>query len=278
MSSRLNLSMLVAIFLLVSVLSAVAEEAEYAGMDEIIELLEYCSSCFPDCTYSQPEKIELENGETRYMAFIHSVELCGDTNIEVFNSYISITRERHEVAMLLENEYNDSELWERDELLYSKLMHTFILVIDPNRYHSPFDSIFYIPIMHRYSVSPTNFSFVNSIVEIDYKYSDIYYNDGRVFALTDSDAVIIVTPEKDTFWYVEWRKRFLGHCPVINVKSWDEVLGMHYNEKHDKDSCGWVFHIETDVNDYDCEMPRYSVYSNYSCGWQALTEALAWHH
>lgn len=83
MSSRLDLSMLVAIFLLVSVFSAVAEEAEYASMDEIIELLEYCSSCIPDCTYSQPEKIELENGETRYLAFIHSGELHGDTNVDI---------------------------------------------------------------------------------------------------------------------------------------------------------------------------------------------------
>lgn len=99
-----------------------------------------------------------------------------------------------------------------------------------------------------------------------------------MLALTDSGLQIIVTPEKDSIWYLEWRKRFLGCYFVINVNNWDDVLGMHYDDKHNKDSFSWVFHIEEDVNIDGYTMPRYSVYKNYSCGWQALTEALAWHH
>ncbi len=273
MSSRFDLSMLVAIFLLVSVFSAVAEEAEYAGMDEIIELLEYCSSSLPDCTYSQPEKIELENGETRYMAFIHSVELCGDTNIEVFNSYIrfiEIFDEAH-------------QLWSYGDIYSSGIIknatnatrHCYLLIINPRKIMNPFCAIFHL--LPSVNEDDTVSLWGNNSTANKNIYVNLLYKTNMIYAITDSGKEIQIAPEKNSRDYNEYIKGFLAYIPILHIKNWNEMKMKYTNNVYHPTS-RWAFHIEEDVNIDGYTMPRYSVYSCYSCGWQALTEALAWHH
>ena len=61
------------------------------------------------------------------------------TRTLIYKSYISTTKELHKVVTALELDYNNSTLWEEFELIYPALNPTFILVINPNKYHSPFD-------------------------------------------------------------------------------------------------------------------------------------------
>lgn len=275
MSSRLNLSILVAIFLLVSVFSAVAEEAEYASMDEIIELLEYCSSCIPDCTYSQPEKIELENGETRYLACVHSIKLDGETDAEILNDYVdyiklhnSSYQSKHD-GTIGYTEYN-SILGEINDAT----THFYLLLINPDLNENPFYAIFRV--MSRREDN-TSVLWKNDAIANTYTYNSIIYNNNALYALTDLGKEIQIAPEKDSRDYVEYRKGFLAYIPIIDIKNWNEMK-MEYTNNEYHPTSRWVFHIEEDVNIDGYTMPRYSVYKNYSCGWQALTEALAWHH
>lgn len=253
MSSRFNLSLLVAIFLLVSVCSAVAEEAEYASMDEIIELLEYCSSSLPDCTYSQPEKIELENGETRYLTCVHSIKLDGNTNAEILNNYVEYIK-LHNSSCQSRNDglIGDAEYSSILDNILDATRHCYLLLINPDLNENPFYAIFRVT--YRRKDNTHTLRYTNALANT-YTYTSIVYENNRFYAITNTEQKIQITAEKDTRDYNEFRKGFLAYIPILHIKNWNEMKIEYTINNEYQPTSSWAFHIEEDVNIDNYTMP-----------------------